>query len=203
LLTKILDLEPHMVTVRFGFNDHAPAHFPELRVQEPPWPIRGFLYRLSGLRLFHLAIVAHRRIGPLHPAAGSVPQVTLLEFERNLKRFVETSRAHGFRLLFIDYPLRRSDEGYELERPLRKLLGVNDLLELGRRHAGYQGVLNRVVRETGTPLLDTRSACARSEIRCFNEYDAVHLDESGARVTAELLYVTIESLGWLTGPADR
>jgi len=202
MMTEVLDLEPAVVTIRFGFNDHSPAARPELRLHEPASPLlRGPLYRLADWRLFHLGVLAFRNVPFLHPAPGSVPRVPQLRFERNLERFVEVTRARGIHLLLLDYPIRESrDDGY-LDRTLHRILGVRNLRQLETRHARYQDAQRAVALRTGTPLLDTWTSCRRSSGGCFGDYDVVHPSDEGARLAAALMFEALVELGWLGAPS--
>ena len=198
LMVQILDLDPDVITVRFAFNDHLPSRRPEQRLGEPASGIaRTLFYKFSHWRLMHLAIRAYRRTPRFHPRPLSVPRTNPERFERELHRFVKVAERNDIRLLFIDYPIRPIERGESPGAKDLRFLGVKNLEELHRDHDRYLGILKRVARETGTPLLVTSEACAADGGRCFGDFDLVHPNRTGVRLIAELLYRELQSLGWL------
>src|SRR6185436_17882683 len=105
----------------------------------------------------------------------TVRWATLERFEANLRRFVEVARLRGYKLLFLDYPLRPIERGESLdtETPYG-LLGVKDLEELHRLHGSYQEVLRRVTAEEGARLVDTCTVLRGCPEDTFSDYDLVH-----------------------------
>ncbi len=198
LMVQILDLDPDVITVRFAFNDHLPSRRPEQRLGEPASGIaRTLFYKFSHWRLMHLAIRAYRRTPRFHPRPLTVPWTSPDRFERELHRFVKVAERNDIRLLFMDYPIRPIERGESPGVNDAIILGVKNLEELHRDHDRYQGILKRVARETGTPLLVTSEACAADGGRCFGDFDLVHPNRTGVRLIAELLYQELQSLGWL------
>lgn len=199
LQLEILELEPDVVTVRFGYNDHTPAWQPELRVRDPsqPW-LRAVFHHLAGWRLMRLGLSAYRSWGWLHPEPWSVPWVSRQEFERTLRRFAALGREHGFRLLFIDYPLAP----LELIDPgaVAYFLGLTrtgSASNLYGEHETYQAILEKVSTEEGVPLLESAPLLRDQAGALFSPIDLVHPNDEGARVLARLLLRQLDALGWL------
>lgn len=191
LVLRVIDLDPDVVTVRFGFNAHSPSWRPSLRVAEPGSPsARALLYGSADWGLVRLFLLGRQKLLFMHPAPLTVPWASLERFEQDLERFVELSRERGFRLLMLDYPLRPLERGESLDEheSAYPLMGVEDLPELHRVHAPFQATIRKVAARSGTPFIDTETACLASAERCYNDYDLVHPNGFGARLIADRLY---------------
>jgi len=200
LVTRVLALEPAVVTVRFGLNDHkivSPRS--GRRIQEPDrfW-LREPLYRFAGWRLMRLGLRAYRSATWLRPGGDPIYWVAPARFAADLRRFAELARQHRFHLLFIDYPLRPLDWG---EHPhdvrVYRPAGQASLADFHALHARYQALLQSVATEEGVPLLRTRDAFGRRADPLFGEWDFVHPNERGARELARLLLAKLAALDWL------
>ena len=199
LVLRILPLRPDVVTVRFGYNDHTRSPHPERRTREPRGLLaRTLLYAGLDLRIVRLGLEAHQRSRALHPAPWSVPWVEPERFAANLRRFAELGRAHGFRLLFLDYPLAPPGTTVPEDRDLFvRLAGVRDAGELYAEHAAYQEIVARVAREEGIPLLASAPVLRDSPGPLFEAADPVHLNRSGASALGRLLRDELAARGWL------
>jgi lysophospholipase L1-like esterase len=200
LTTRLLDLDPDVLVVRFGYNDHLPSWQPALRVREPESALlRPVFYALASSRLHWLLRVAWLRGSAARVPAWSVPWLEPEAFERALRRIRAAASSRGVHLLFLDYPLR--DPAFPGAAPLSekalRLLGAGDEPELYARHARYQEILRRVASENGTPFLETASACAAAPDTCFGAEDLSHPTAAGARLIAELVRDELVRRGWL------
>ena len=204
LTLELLDLDPDVVTLRFGFNDHSTPLSPQHRLVEPESSMsRELFYAFSGSRLLQLAIVALRRTDALHPEPFTVPWTSPERFERDLERFAELAEREGFHLLFIDYPIRAAVRGESTGQPVagQPRLGVESIEELHEIHQRYQRIVLRVASATQTPLLETSAACSATGGDCFSDYDLVHPTQVGAELIAGLLFERLSALGWLSPPS--
>lgn len=204
LATKLLELTPDIITVRFGYNDHSMAWNPALRSREPSLPtVRALLYRHHNWKLIRLGMATYQRMSFLHPDSGSVPWVTVDRFERNLERFIEVARERQIRLLFIDYPLRPLQWGSFAMDPLFfGLDGTQNMLQLYERHSIYQTALKKVTTREKVALLETAGVFHEGTRRLFTDADPVHPNRTGSRVLGELLLAKLRGLGWLD-PSTR
>ena len=202
---RLLELDPDVVVVSFGFNDHSFAWNPALRSLEPRrrWA-RALLYAFADVRTVQFGLRLYQSLAP-HPAPFSVRWVDLEEYEYTLRRFVEMGRDHQIRLVFLTQALRPIELGDSPpafpEQPLKDpyaLFGANDLRGLHRVTGEYQAVLRRVAAETGTPVADAAAAFAtpRGE-PLFGPYDLVHPNPTGARLIAQTVYATLHDIGAL------
>lgn len=199
LMTQILDLDPDVLTVRYGFNDYILASNAALRAMEPSDPFsRALLYRFPDWRLTRLGWNAYERITGLHPDPFSVPWASLEQFERNLRQFIDVSRRRNIHLLFIDYPLRPLGRGTDPDdaylRFLRVAASVREFLDT---HRTYQSVLQRTAQAEGIPLLVTAGALEQPEVHAFGPADMIHPNDAGAQLIAELLLAKLSELGWV------
>ncbi|MEN8180986.1 MAG: SGNH/GDSL hydrolase family protein [Myxococcota bacterium] len=205
LVTKLLELEPDVVTVRFGVNDLKISRGPQRRVEEPPSPwLRSLLYASFELRLTRLGLTAYRRASFLHPRPGSLKAVDLARFRENLERFVELSRQEDFHLLFVEYVLRPLELG---EHPHHEAIyrkgGLPSLEAFHREHQRYQAVVRELAVREGIPLVETRDALTSSSELGFSAPDFTHPNAYGAEQIARALERALVELGWLPrAPAD-
>lgn len=206
LMVDVLDLDPDIVTVRFGMNDHSVSNAPSLRAREPrSGPGRAFVYQRHEWRLVRLALAVHQRIPFFHDAPNTVLWATPQEYENNLRRFAEVARERGFELLLLDYPLRALERGEspsdEGDTVLYAMLGARSLRELHAVHRLSEQVARETARQENVPWLETRPFLVGSEPHSYSDYDLVHPNDTGARTIARLLFERMTELGWL--PAAR
>ena len=204
-VTDVLALEPDVVVVGFGFNDHSPAYEPARRAEEPRNPIaRRLHYALSHTQLYRLWEAARQSLGFLHPEPFSVPWVTPERYADNLRRFGEVSREHGIRLLLLGQGLRPVDEnrparGFpEDEKSPYGLFGAKDFAGLQRLDEQYLEILRVTAREEDIELLDIAEVFGRRTAPdVFGDSDFVHFDTAGADLMAAEVFERLRSLGWL------
>jgi lysophospholipase L1-like esterase len=200
LLVQVLPLAPDVITIRFGNNDHGRAWAADVTPMAtnaeyavvrwtPTWLLRLKVTRLA----FHAyrQWIAHQRTVP-QPQRVPPP-----EYERNLRRFVTIARAHGIRIVFLDFPYREIERGLSprevLPNPMQAVRSIEELFAV---HDHYQDIMRRVARETGTPVVETLSAL-RATPGAFTDYDLSHPSGTGYRVIARRLYDELVRLGYL------
>jgi lysophospholipase L1-like esterase len=193
LRREILSLEPEIVTLRVGVNDHARSRLPWYDDPESA-PLRRLFYGLGGSRIFLLAIEAHHRLtrDPDTPRR----MMSVDAFRQALEAIVAESRTHGIHLLLMDYPLRLAAPSDQTARGVARFYGERTVQAFFAVHAAYQGVVASVAREQGVPLLATAPTLLDPERPGFH-IDVVHPDRRGMRQTAALLLRDLEARGWL------
>jgi len=202
---RLLTLDPDVLVVSFGVNDHAFSWNPALRSLEPrrPWE-RDLLYRVGDLRIVQFGLRLHQSFAP-HALPFSVRWVDPDEYEYTLRRFAEVSRQHGVRLVFLIQALRPVEQGDSLplssDQPRQDpyaVVGARDLADLHRLAGEYAAVVRRVAADTGTPVADAAAAFAarRGEL-LFGAYDVIHPNPRGAAVIARTVYATLHDIGAL------
>jgi lysophospholipase L1-like esterase len=206
-LTRILELHPDVITVRLGNNDHGllgSTEVPPLageREYEIMSRIPGPAYRLD---LTLLAFHAFRRLQAARPQPdASEKHVPLPQFERNLRRFVDQSRAHGVHIAFLDFPYRPLARGPTPDETLPNYFtDARTLEELHALHAQYQDVVVRVAQETGSPFIRTAEALRAAPTPVFSDWDLSHPTAEGGEIIAGVLAEALRTQGWLT-PRDQ
>ena len=203
LATVGLDLEPDIVTVRFGFNDHVPSWNPPLRQAENRNPLlRELLYATHDLELVRLGLNAYQSLPSLHPQKFSGPWVSSEEFEYNLQRIVDLSRDAGARVLFIDYPLRRIERGMgQMEDKWLGFWGNATLAEFHEKHYGYQQIAADVAAANRVPFVETRPFLEVADPPGFDDIDLVHPIEPGVQIIANTVLDRLVQLNWI--PAEN
>jgi lysophospholipase L1-like esterase len=195
LLAHLLSLEPDVVTVRYGNNEHI------IGVDPTGWERSGVARLLpAGAYGWETVRIGFRVFGRDSLAAGEQMQPRRLspdQFRQNLTHFVELGRTHGYRVLFLDYPYRPLEQG-ELPSSF-PLSTVRTPEELYALHEEYQVVQRDVARTTNTALLETMPRFRAHPSPVFSDHDLSHPNEAGIRLLASLLREKLIGLGWL-GP---
>ena len=194
LETRIVDLDPDIIVVRVGLNDHkrATAH---LTVTDPSNTfLRWALRRFANWRLTRASFHAARLARPRRAGKHTGPWVSLERFRLDLKRIAELSKSHGFSLLFVDYPLRSPTlPSHPHHTKILGLAGHSKREDFDRLHDQYQAVLGEVAREAGVPLVQTRKRLRQPAD--FPNADFVHPNTRGARKIAESIWVALLASG--------
>jgi len=202
-LSRVLELDPDVITVRLGNNDHgllASTEVPPLASEREYAIMSGLPGPAYRLDLTLLAFHAFRRL----QAAGSQPSpsekhVPLPQFERNLHRFVDQSHAHGVRIAFLDFPYRDLARGPTPDEQFPSYFtDARSLEELHALHTQYQDVVVRVAAETGTPFIATAGAL-HAATTAFSAWDLSHPTAEGGEIIARELAEALRVEGWL-GP---
>ncbi len=193
--SEVVDLEPDVVSLRVGFNDHSLAYPPGRKIQEPrPGWLRDLFYGVRHWRLVQLGIVAHRRSRSLRRDGTTTRWTTPEQFRWDLERFAAVARQRGIRLLLIDYPLRAIARGESPGSPVgaRFFLGARTLAELHLLHERYQAIQREVARAEGVELVETAGRFAAARTEPFSDHDLVHPNATGARIIAASLCERLE-----------
>ena len=187
LAVRILDLDPDIITVRFGVNDSLPSWAPWYRATEPASrSLRALLYASADWKLTRLTLSGYHSVRWLHPEPESVRWTSVDRFRRNLERIVEIAGAGGAGVLLLDYPIAPS---------------VGDRSDAMRASlARYHAVIRDVSRRAGVPVLETRARFARHAEPLFDPIDIIHPNPRGAAFLAQLIDQRLRGLGWLDAP---
>jgi lysophospholipase L1-like esterase len=202
LLTTLRSLEPDVVTIRLGNNDHT------LLGAQPWWISSATPYALLRTlpawsfewQVVRLGVDAWQRetAPPLPPSP--VYKVSLAELERNYVRLFETARRMGARPLVLDFPYRPIDQGPWRGEPLPNgSTEARSLEELHAIHARYQAVVLRVAEAHDVPVVATAAALRSAPVRTFTDFDNSHPNADGLRIIGSELATALARLHWL-GP---
>ncbi len=203
LLTQLLPLEPDVITLRFGNNDHAQAIGPDRTPLSTRWEypvlhaLPPFVWRFETVKA---VVHAYRGYVTSHvpPQLQRVPPV---RFEENLRRFVALARERHIHLAFLDFPYRPIERGPTPGEHFPNTHAVGSLEALHVLHDRYQAIVARVAQESGTPLVRTEDALRASPVATFSDYDVTHPNGAGYAIIGRELYRELRALGWLDAPA--
>ena len=166
LLSQLLDMQPDLVVVYLGWNDH--------------WRTTGMTDRelaasLSVWRPRLLALLSRR---PDPPPL----RVPLPEFKENLAEIVRLVREAGGQTILLTAPYSFTPEAVARLRQLGYLSSGDDVATL--RHA-YQSAVREVAAATGARLYDTAPLFAQlNEPRWLLHRDGIHPSDLGHQVLA-------------------
>ena len=172
-------LEPDLVVVNFGWNDHwrVWGATDAERKNRAPKPVFDTLFGRSRLLRWMAERWAHTA-GPL-----DAPRVPVEEFRANLKAIGHLARSAGAQVMLVTAPSMHPKTGvpeYLLERRF-----AADAAQALRRHARYAQIVRRVSRDTGWILFD-----AEQLVRSVDRYDeafkedGIHLNKEGLLLLA-------------------
>lgn len=193
LIRDALPLQPAVVTIYYGWNDHWIGFGIEdknvalvKRVFAGPW---------SGWRLVQLATKAAVAIGARETAYPN--RVSLPDFRDNLRAMVRRARAAGVQPMLLTAATSHV-AGKEPPELARRWL--RELSELVPLHQSYVAAVRGVAREEDAALCDAAghfAALPRPEVEASFMADGIHLTAAGDRRLAQLLYGCFEREGWL------
>jgi lysophospholipase L1-like esterase len=210
LRSKLRGLDPDLITVRYGWNDHFLSAAGESDLYREPGTRLGLFLqdlalrtRLYGfLRRLGLEIGALRR--PVQQQAeaaflereGWVPTVSPEQYAANLRRIVELGREQGAEVWLLTSPRNESpDEQARQRLAHRNKLEYEDLV---RVHDEYNDIVRRVGRETGSLVVDMDKVYDRyRDAPIFLPTDVVHPAQGGQNLEAETLYTALVRRGWV------
>lgn len=209
LRTRLRDLDPDLITVRYGWNDQflSAAGEGEALFREPEsaaglllqdLALRTRLYAFA--RRLALELQALRR--PVEDQAKSafaaqrswVPTIPLELYERNLRRIVEIGRSRGAEVWLLTSPANPAPG----EEAVKQMSASNrqGFDELMRVHDEYNEAVRRVGREVDALVVDMAAVYARHPgAPLFVPTDIPHPTEGGHVLEAETLYAALVKRG--------
>lgn len=174
------ELEPDVVAVYFGWNDHWLA-WGAVDAEKVIDPARERLYR--SLRLLQLARWAGDRWGVGAARPLETVRVPIGRYRDNLRAICVASEAAGARVVLTTAPSAHAWRGvpdYLVERSF-----VPDAESALRWHEAYNQVVREVAAERGAWLLDLeREIEARADRDACFLADGIHLTAEGAAAVA-------------------
>ena len=210
LRSKLRGLDPDLITVRYGWNDHFLSAEGESELYREPSSKLGIWLedlalrtRLYGfLRRLGLELAALRR--PVQTQAKSAylerdewaPTISPAQYAANLRRIIELGRERGAEVWLLTSP-RNHRAGSEARKRLA-YRNKADYDELMRVHDEYNDIVRRVGRETGAPVIDMEKAYEPYQDQpIFLPTDVVHPAQGGQNLEAETLFKALVRRGWL------
>jgi lysophospholipase L1-like esterase len=189
----ILGLQPQVITVYYGWNDHWIGF--GLEDKTVSRVKRLFSSRFSDVRLVQLATKA--TVAWKARKTGYPNRVSTEDFKENLRSIVRQARAQDIHPMLLTAPtsIRSGEEPeYLTTRWLR------DLSELVPLHQKYVNAVREVAASTEAEICDLERSFGQLPIddlkRMFLS-DGIHLSPEGDRHLAELLYACLDRAGLL------
>lgn len=206
-------LNPDVVTVFYGWNDHWLPRIGGPDKQMAGSPLEHVRCVLSRLRLFELGVLgwhALRKTANIPflegakeetPATGkAVPapkperplRVSLTDYEANLRQFVATSRSCNARVILLTAPNYLALANVQqLPASAFDVTDKTGVAELRALHESYSQVVRKVARGEGTPLVDLCKLFAQSADPAVNfatpPTDFIHPSAAGFEIVAKAL----------------
>ncbi len=216
LRTKLRGLQPDVITVRFGWNDHLMS--PESQIgnafHEPASP----LVRSAEDLLLHTALYPFSlRLGMevrtrLWTGASALPRVPALwqpnvpleEYKHNLARIVELGHSRAAAVWLLTAPHGLLMNAFRAHQAVlaptsaaRQLLQLNALPSFERLveiHESYNAATREVGAALGVPVIDLEAAYREHAAEpLFSENDILHPTQEGHDLEAEVLYERVRS----------
>jgi lysophospholipase L1-like esterase len=211
LRSRLRGLDPDLVTVRYGWNDHFLSAHGESDglYREPDTRLLLWLEDLA-LRFELYAFV--RRLGlelrarrePVDDQVRTAfrdvhewrPTIPIDRYAENLRRIALIARSRGAEVWLLTAP-RNPAPGEEAVRIMSAHNRI-DFERLMRIHDEYNDVVRRVGGELGVRVVDMDVAYReRSDTPAFIETDVAHPSQGGHVLEAEILYRTLLESGLL------
>jgi lysophospholipase L1-like esterase len=215
LQTKLRDLQPDIVTVRYGWNDHFLSaagegvnFYEEPRTTSGRW-LEGLLLRTQiypfvrrlGLELVALRTpVKDQQASAWLERATWVPTIPRDDYERNLGRIVDIARSRGAEVWLLTSPRNPAPSQMAVDKvSVLNKIPFDDLMKI---HDQYNDVVRRVAQERGVLLVDMDEIYRRhADEPLFSPDDAVHPNQGGHNLEAQALLTALELQHRLPAPA--
>ncbi len=206
---KLRDLDPDLITVRFGWNDlflsEAPPGKSPYRESDS-----ALLVALEDLALRTALYPFVRRLGLELRARGGhaestpseifwrktqwSPTVALPDFEHNLRRIVEIGRARGAKVWLLTSPHNQTPS--DRARDVVAFLNRIDFDKLMAEHERYNEAIRAVGRELGAPVIDMDAIYRDNpDVRLFVASDVLHPSQWGQYLEADVLFRALVARG--------
>ena len=224
LRARLRWLQPDLITVRYGWNDHWP-----LREGQTPemFEERGAAFRtaedlvLLKTALYPFAIRLSMQVAtwenPPAAVAGPfkgrpyIPVVPLPLYRRHLARIVKLGRAMGAEVWLLTSPhallLDRFRDGADLvasSRGVYQLNSIRSFAEVVAIHESYNQATREVAAEEGARLVDMDQVYRQhSREELFTNRDIVHPNQLGHFLEAQVLLDELRSHALFPGWRGR
>jgi len=203
---RLGDLEPDLVTVYFGWNDHfLTTTYSDRSLGGRETPLPSFVRLLRQLRLYQLVqclvntmqlqAIAKQRAG--HQLFRVGPE----DYRENLKEFVDLARRQAARPVLFTAP------GNHGPGRVPDYYIVNGLAEseesIIRLHRQYNDIVRDVARKMRVEVLDLEEAFNRQNKDDLFIKDGIHPNAQGRHLIAKLFLEKLGGMGVLSAEEER
>lgn len=191
-MLQVRKLEPSLIIVRVGFNDHSPAVDVRQSVHEPAEAWKRFLIYKMGTT-FTVQTAMKLRLAWKDPTRGQEPWNNLEQFRHNLEALITNARKDKVRVILVDYPIRPLHFPARIEGKKfpEEIWGVKNHSELLDLHRAYEEEIYAIADRLGVTLVRTRRVLEDQNKSGFTGTDIVHPAPEGYRLIAEALAIEI------------
>ena len=181
---ELLDLDPDMVLIMFGWNDQWPAGkgICDNEQQMPSEFVLGIQNFASRTKLYQLArkvaiSITDRGEAPMLDDVSGMQRVSPERFQDNLREIVKTAKANSITSVLLIPPVASLENYF-----------TGTISDFHRRHARYQAEIKKAAEYTFTDYVDLQEV--------FDEYntlfddaqgDPVHFNRQGHAVAANTI----------------
>jgi lysophospholipase L1-like esterase len=215
LRTRLRQLRPNLITVKYGWNDllisleHGVSSFEE---PQSAWARAGedlllrtalYPFALKLGRTWHQRSQATAAPAFVVPATWT-PNVDIDLYKRHLRRIVELGHRRGAEVwlltsadAFITDEYRGREDAYSTtaaqQLGLIRFGGIRSFRELSAIHTRYNDAMREVGAELGAPVVDMEGVYrAHAAEHLFTPLDAIHSNERGHALEAEALFERLQ-----------
>lgn len=224
LRTKLRKLQPDLITVRYGWNDHFVTQGGSKAFHEPASSVGRALEEIglhTALYPFMLRLGFEMRAWesargekqPVKMPSEWIPTIPVEEYQQNLRRIVGLGRDRGARVWLLTSPhafVTNENAGREAGPnawTAKAILGFNGIATFARLveiHEMYNQAAREVGAELGVPVVDMAAVYREhAKEHLFTSVDVAHPTQQGHDLEAETLYAKLLADGILQKPADR
>jgi lysophospholipase L1-like esterase len=223
LKTKLADLDPDLVIVRYGWNDHL-LQREDLNERAFREPENAFVRRtrdvLLGTAVYTYAVGLRTSYGLRKLAAQKgakfshwQPTIPLAEYEQNLERITRLARDRGAKVWLLTSPHAFLMDEYRGRYDVFKgkflgegVLGVNMIPsfdELVKIHESYNQAVRRVGSRLDAPVVDMELVYRKhAGEHLFSNNDVIHVTQEGHDLEANVLYYELVARGLVRLPGS-
>lgn len=190
LQRDVAPLNPRVVTIFYGWNDHWLGFGVE--DDQVQWVTRSWLARMDQLRLGQLLVKTWMAmsVGRRSTWPRRVPPE---DFRRNLMEMAQVATSHGIKAVLLTAPTSHR-QGHEPRHLAERWL--DDISELVPLHQQYVGIVREVGAASGVPVCDlARSVDELTPEQRAADFmsDGIHFTDSGNKRIAAMLLDCFES----------
>ncbi|MCH9032862.1 MAG: hypothetical protein IIB00_11475 [candidate division Zixibacteria bacterium] len=197
LKREILALEPDILLIMFGWNDHWPAGkgIPDNEQSMPPQWILTTQNLLANSRLFQairkvsLSLLESNSDRPRLDQRSGLRRVGPVDFKNNLARMIQIAAENDVSVALIVPPIPS----------LKNYFSGKTISAFHDLHERYQNAVIEVAAETGVPLVNLQIPFDRRSDLYDDAYaDGIHFNAAGHRVAAQEISQLLDSIMKMT-----